>query len=297
MQVTDRIYDKNRLFNRKTLKGLDNYQEVSVLLGFSIVVLMLFLPVVAIGGFGPPDPCLDGDASGDPSNLCYCEDFKEKDIGKHGVRQPQNTFSNLYALITGSIVAAFAQQARQRKSAPSPRMRGGRFYPLLYICVVVFLGLGSMFFHATLLKWGGVMDNLSMYTFANFVLFYTLGRLVNSDLLFLISYITSVIAFAALNALELVSSFIIVLLVVLAYLGLEVYIFFWRKELRPPDRTFVYFYLPALISLGVAVLVWVMSQTGGCWCNPDGFQGHVVWHVMAGVTATLLYFYWRDSPS
>lgn len=297
---TDRVFDRNRqktFFNRKTLKGLESYQEVALLVFFSSAVLMLFLFFIGVGGFGPPDPCLEGDPSGDPANFCFCEDFKEAKIGEPGIRQVQNTLSNLYALLTGAIVAAFAQQARQRKSAKSPYMRGGRFYPLLYICIVVFLGLGSMFFHASLLKWGGVLDNMSMYTFANFVLCYTLLRLTDWETVFLIAYPTSVLAFTALNALELVSSFVVVLVVVLAYLVLEALIFFWKKEKRASDRTFVIFYFPALLCLAVAVLVWVMSQTGGCWCNPDGFQGHVVWHVLAGATATFLYFYWRDAPS
>ena len=277
----------------KLRQKMSDNREMGVYLLFSMLTLMAFLPFAGFGGFGPPDPCIEGDD--DHANLCYCEDFDPSEVGEPGIRQPQNTFSNLYALFTGAIVVAFAQHARQNGTAMSKRMCGDRFYPLLYICVVVFLGLGSMFYHATLVKVGGVFDNLSMYTFANFILFYTLTRIVDSDALFLLGYIGTTACFTLFSALNLVSSFGLILALVVIYTMLEVYILIWMPESRAPWLSFWIYYVPALVSFGAAVTVWILSQTDEPWCWPNGFQMHGVWHLLAGVTATLLYFYWRDS--
>jgi len=55
-------------------------------------------------------------------------------------------------------------------------------------------------------------------------------------------------------------------------------------------------YIPAIVALGLAMLVWAMSQTGRPWCDPQAaFQLHGLWHWLAGITSVLLYFYWRHA--
>jgi hypothetical protein len=175
-------------------------------------------------------------------------------------------------------------------------MRSTHFYPLLYLGVVIFLGLGSMWFHASLVQWGGVFDNLSMYTFANFLWLYTLVRMTDNDLVFYIGYPTSVVAFTILNALG-IPGFVIVAVVAAVYFILELCIAIWMPRVRASWDAALPLYLPACLSFLTATIIWKLSQTGGLLCKPNWvFQWHGVWHWGAGATAMLLYFYWRKAP-
>ena len=53
-------------------------------------------------------------------------------------------------------------------------MKSSSYVPDLYIFCVLFLGLGSMWFHASLTQWGGVIDAASMYVFLAFLVFYSI---------------------------------------------------------------------------------------------------------------------------
>jgi hypothetical protein len=272
-------------------------RELSVAGGFSALILVPFLIFVFAGWPGEPNACVTDTDGGRISDSCYCEMFTAADIGRPGVRQPFNTWSNLYALVTGGILALIVYLNRKKGSAPTAnRIRSTSFYPLLYITVVIFLGLGSMWFHASLTHWGGVFDNASMYTFTNFIIFYTLVRITNVDLLFYIGYpiATALLIFlAALGA----DSFIVVLFSIGAYAILQGIIWVFMPSVRNKLGPCLYFWVPALASIGLATLAWTLSQTGGPWClDTHGFQFHGLWHWLAGGTALLLYFFWRSAP-
>lgn len=65
-------------------------------------------------------------------------------------------------------------------------------------------------------------------------------------------------------------------------------------DVRSPVWVTASFYLPAGAVFLAALVIWTLSQTGGPLCEPEAtFQWHGVWHWLSGVTALLLYFYWR----
>src|ERR1041384_5912017 len=172
--------------------------------GFALLVLIVFISFAGAGWPGEPDECipkkdLRGQVSKD--HTCYCEPFNVQDVVQHkwGIRQPFNTWSNIYALFTGGFLAYTAFKWRRKRetnrihhaTADENRFRNGEnydFYPIFYILVVIFLGLGSMWFHASIVSWGGSFDQMSMYTMIDFILFYTLVRLTDNDLWFYIGY-------------------------------------------------------------------------------------------------------------
>lgn len=274
---------------------LVDHRELSLLAGFSLAVLLPLLIFVAAGWPGAQDPCVT-DVSEDATNSCYCEPFEPAEIGERGVRQPFNTWSNLYALLTGLFVAWRVYQHRQNRLRGTNRMRSTDLYPLIYVLVVVFLGLGSMWFHASLVKWGGVIDNLSMYAFANFLLCYTLVRVFDRDWLFYYGYPSLTIAFTVLNAFGVEGFVLIAYVVVPLYALFELYIAIFMPHVRSWWKVTLAYYVPALLFFGTALLVWALSQTGGPLClDTHWFQFHGLWHALAGVTAVLLYFYWRDA--
>ncbi len=263
---------------------------------FSTAVLLPFLVFVAAGWPGKADPCV-ADVRAPGGNSCYCESFNAADIGKPGVRQPANTWSNLYSLATGAFVGFMIWRNRRRGLAGGAnRMRSTEIYPLLYLCVLIFLGLGSMWFHASLVGWAGSFDQLSMFAYSLFLVTYTLVRMLDRDWPMYTLYPAAVVLLTLLGMFG-VPSFLLIVITVAVYLGLEAWIWFGLGELKVNTRAVLFYWLPGVGAILAAVVIWILSQTGGALCAPDSaLQGHAAWHLLAGVMAVLLYFYWRAAP-
>jgi hypothetical protein len=232
-------------------------------------------------------------------NTCFCEAYDLKAVQAHapGVRQPVNTWSNLYALITSFIVSLVIFFDRRALGAnPSPNlMKSMSYVPDLYIFCVLFLGLGSMWFHASLVQWGGVVDGASMYVFVAFLVFYSIRRFYASDKLFWIGYSITVLLFTYLHTV--LPPFVNILILVGIYLVVEIYIWIRSKKILQGKVKTRSLWLTGLAAMIVASFFWWASQTGNFMCDPDSyFQPHgLLWHPLAGITAVLLYFYWREA--
>lgn len=260
--------------------------------GLSLIVILgafLFF-AYAIGWPTTPDRCV--------SHGCYCEHFVLADVlaGAKGVRQPVNSWSNLYAIGTSLFVAW--QMARDRRrpvafnviSSASPIAD-------LYVFVVLFLGLGSMWMHGSIAREVSWIDGLSMYTFTVYLIFYTLDRgLARIDAgdrtrrrIFWIGYPLMSAAFAAVAAAG-VDSVILIGITVIVYFVLE-----FGFAGFAVDRRARRYWIAGIVAIALATLFWTLSQTGGPLCNPfSWFQPHgLLWHILAGVTAVMMYLYWR----
>lgn len=248
------------------------------------------------------------------NNTCYCESFSVADAAsnKGGVRQPVNTWFNLYSIGTSFVVALFVCFDRREGGYPN-LIRSTTLIPDLYIFAVLFLGLGSMWFHGSLKEWGGIFDDLSMYTFAAFLVFYTVRRWWDSDVFFWIAYPLTVAGFTIVG--EILSqaapkapvSLFLILALVVAYSTIEFLIWsrdgadsrrrnlwnhlkWWGKDIKTSWRWWA-----AVGSIVAAAVFWGLSQSGAPLCDPkSGFQPHgLLWHPLAGVMAVFIYFYWR----
>lgn len=259
-----------------------------------VVVLGLFLIFVVAGWPGENDGCV-----GEIPNQCFCERFDERDVtaGEPGVRQPVNTWFNLYAIGTSLIVALIVYLDRQDPAASDGRnlMRSHTGVPDLYILAVLFLGLGSMWFHASLKAWGGVVDGASMYAFAAFLIVYSVRRFWDSAWFFWIGYLLTVGLFTFLHSV--LPSYVNIGILVAIYLGVEIYIWQRSGKILRGKLTTQLLWIFAVLSILTATFFWAASQTGNFMCDPDSFfQPHgLLWHPLAGVTAMLLYFYWREA--
>ena len=260
----------------------------------SIVVIMgAFLAFVAAGFPGERNDC-----TRDEPNTCFCERFEISDITSDdvGVIQPSNTWFNLYSIFTAAIVLAFLNKDRRTfagRTAPN-LMRSSSWIPDIYLFAVLFLGLGSMWFHASLTKWGGVFDGLSMYIYAAFLVFYTSIRLCGRQLLFWIGYPTFVILMTIFHGMG-VDSFALIMILVVAYLLLEVMIWIESGKFAMGETLPQVLWILAVVCILAATTFWALSQTGKALCDEDSwFQPHgLLWHPLAGIMAVLLYFYWR----
>lgn len=264
-------------------------------------LLLIFLLFVRYGWPGTPDPC----TTSKPYNTCWCEAYEPSDIGTPGVRQAVNTWSNLYALFTSFIVAAVVcmdrQNTRKTRCESKNLMRGSDTYVAdLYVFVVLFLGLGSMWFHASLTTWGGILDALSIYAFMAFLVMFSLRRsyIPNSLSIFWLGYWCAVAALTIVHALAQPrfeeTSMLLVIISLFVYSLLEARI--WRAGNRSRSCSF---WWCAVMCGVVAAVFWGLSQTEKLLCNPTSlFQPHgIIWHPLAGMAAVLLFFYWRAAET
>ena len=312
------------------------YRSFFVWGGFAVLILGLFLGFVLGGWPGTANSCIPKEALALPVppahasaaarlqyqdktvnlSTCYCEAFWLPDVvsGAPGVRQPVNTWFNLYSLITSFVVALFVYIDRNNSSGGTP-IRSHAWLPDLYTFVVLFLGLGSMWFHGALKEWGGLTDTLSMYMYASFLVFYAIYQLWDSDWFFVFGYAGTVALFTIFGELwqqampTFPVSLIMILALVVAYLIFQSLVWantgsgtggqnWWDHVSWRGQQVSLLWWL-AVASIGLATFFWVSSQTVRYMCDPhSGFQPHgLLWHPLAGVMALLLYFYWRQETA
>ncbi len=232
------------------------------------------------------------------NNTCYCENFDPAATlswSKH-VRQPFNTWLNLYAIITSLVVVIYIMLDRRAGNGRCV-IRSNSVIAEFYVFAVLFLGLGSMWFHGSMSASVSWLDGMSMYVYAGFLVWYTLDRALARNgkspqfriACFFIGYGLTVAAFT-LIAVAGLSSVILIGLLVAAFLYLE---FFQAGFIA--DNWAIGYFVSAIVLIGAAIAFWVASQTGKPLCNPDSaFQPHGwLWHPLAGLMAVMMYFYWR----
>jgi ceramidase len=265
---------------------------------FSVVAFGIFFVFVAVGFPGSPDTCLTEPSLWHASDSCYCEYFNPAQIGMPWPRQPINTWGNFMGLVYGAIVAWGIYSVRTGGNAGTTnKMRTTSLYPLTYLCVVIFLGLGSMWFHASMVHWASAFDLLSMFMFVIYILLYSFVRMVPGAWFWLLAivYWVLVLLLTILDSALSLNSALIILPVIVIAAVFEIIALVRNPDIRPPWQGYLVIGLGAL-SFGLAFLFWILSQSGGPLCFPHGFQGHTLWHWLAGVTSISFYFYWRWLP-
>ncbi len=269
-----------------------------VVLGAGFLIVFLpFMGFVLFGWPGTEDICL---TEGGPAG-CYCEYVTVNDVLTHkaGVRQPANTWSNLYSLITGFIVAFGISRDRKRNPSVSPAknlIRSQSFIADLYVFAVLFLGLGSMWFHASITDWGGRLDGASMYVFVGYLVWYTVHRIFPSQWLFWLGYLLTIAVFTSMH--NWAPSVLLIGILVGAYTILEIIVIATGKARFNGWGWALLWWLCGLISFIIAVIFWIGGQDGSYFCDSltdqqSAFQVHALWHVFCGVMAVFLYYYWR----
>jgi hypothetical protein len=225
---------------------------------------------------------------GEPSGCiavqdCYCEAFTGGII-----EQPVNTLSNFGFVAVGMWILWRTSAARGKVA----RTRIGRepIYGLLYGSIGVFLGIGSMYFHASMTEWGGWIDLLSMHLFISYLLLYDVVVLRHrSTTWFLRSFtaantVLGVVLWVMDNG---YGKFLFGALMV-ATLLFEVGL---ARSTSPVTRDRRWFWA-GLAVYGSGQVIWLLSRDGAPLCDPDSLlQGHALWHLTSAATVFLLYRY------
>src|SRR5512141_1397366 len=122
---------------------------------------------------------------------CFCEAIRGGDI-----KQPANAVSSLAFVIVAILVLRRSLKKHARSSdGQIARFHANIACPLVFAAALIFVGLGSAYFHATLSFNGQFLDVLGMYLIATFALIYSIDRLRG------IPTGVMIVLFAALNAL------------------------------------------------------------------------------------------------
>lgn len=287
---------------------LTDYTPYIVYVASIVLVFIPFLIFVLISGWGnDPNSCLLDSAGHVDSSLrdnCFCErvDVAKVVAGEGGVRQPTNTWSNLYALFTALVVAIGISRDRRQLGAKTAEnlIQSRNLLADLFVFAVFFLGFGSMWYHASITQWGGKFDGMSMYVFVGYMICYTLYRLVPKWWLFLLVYVSTITIFTSLH--NNVDSVILIAINVGLYVLLEIIILILRivKWVKGQWQLPADWYLPVLWWLSaiacflLAFMFWRFGVKESSLCNPTSvWQWHGMWHLFAGFMAVFIYYYWR----
>lgn len=210
------------------------------------------------------------------------------------IQQPMNSWSNLGFAAAGLWVGYMTWRhfARGGDRTYANRFRARLFYPVFYATVAAFVGPASMALHASTTVWGGMIDLMSMFFWAVFVLAYALTRVLElDDRRFQIAYLTilALVVVIYLGGLLPVSGSAIFGVIVGLYAFTEGWIILRRPDLVA-NRQFMWAALGLFL---VAIAIWVPSQTGGPLCDPHSWvQGHALWHLLNAAAMVALYFFY-----
>lgn len=235
-----------------------------------------------------PDECV-------AENSCYCEP-----LGTGMIKQPSNTVSNLGFVIVG--IALLASLPAAVAGSGADPMEEETVFSVLYGCVVIFLGPGSMFFHASMKKWGGWVDTFSMMLFTGFLLVYDIVGVADGGKgMFFGIYLPLVAVLGALSWFvprSPIPGFSMGSFSFGAMAGGWILLQFFTIAGIPDtgiDRAngpAILLLLAAAFVFGVAFVIQQKSQTGKPWCQPEAtIQGHALWHVLAAAATVILFFY------
>ncbi|MBI5666787.1 MAG: ceramidase domain-containing protein [Chloroflexi bacterium] len=275
------------------------------------VLFLIYVIFYLIGGAtwttATPNNCI-------ADNNCYCENAPSS-LSTGLVNQPANTWSGLAPVLLGLVILGILSYARSHNANP---MTQPSFYSWLYAALVVFLGPGSMAFHGSLTAIGGWLDQFSMSLFVTFVLLYDIFRFTKWDTLpngktyFTIAY---AIVNVALGVPLLIGNYTdmgmfgtlafgipagIAILMQLIIGAVTVFssgsVWGVRRGQFTPGSLEWLWLIGAFLSFMIGFVIWLISDTGGTWCNPNSaLQGHMFWHVLAmGFTPFFLFFFLRS---
>ena len=201
---------------------------------------------------------------------CFCET-----IGGGLVRQPANTWSSFSFLLVALWVAT-----RSMRREITGRSALDRAETWLFLGSLVWVGLGSAFYHASLTFVGQVIDVSSMYLVATFVLLHRLGPRWE------ISPRWSVLGFVLVNALLMTLQVTAPSLRRVAFGVLLVTALTVEWKSSQAGRRWL---AAGAFLVAVAFLIWVVDWQRFL-CEPDSLlQGHALWHLLGAFASACLY--------
>jgi Ceramidase len=200
---------------------------------------------------------------------CFCEAIRTGTVA-----QPADTWSSLGFAFAGFLI-----------------VNAGVVKPLrVYGWALVFIGVGSAFYHASLTFIGQLVDVSGMYLLITFALLYSVSRMWKlSPLVFTATYIgTNVLLLYMQMAVPGARRYVFALLLI-GVLGVELY----QRHTAPVFAETKWLWR-ALGIFAAAFVIWILDITKAA-CAPNSIvQGHAIWHLLGAVSAYCLYLYFKS---
>lgn len=219
-------------------------------------------------------------------------------LGNRKVRQPLSTWSDLGFILFGMMILLLLGYSPGPPNNPmiAPSVNAVSGIAILYGLIVIFMGPGSMYYHASMRHWGGLLDNLSMYLWALFVLVYDLARVARfDDWVFYLIFVLAVIAIFALRFFLPGSGTLIFGILVAGYIVFGLIVLY--GQLNGVVREQGWFWA-GMISFALAMLFWILSNDKPVkvpWLTGESvIQGHAVFHLLSALTTFFVFFYLRS---
>ncbi len=216
---------------------------------------------------------------------CFCE---------HAAAFPQQ-LANSISSFAFVFFGAWVLLSRRKTSPQSPEQgtRERTLAPLLGV-TMLFLGVSSFFYHATLSFLGQFLDIFSMYTFGLLLFFgalYRAGRVRGSYAL--AGFVVASIVFGLLQFVYPDARRILFTALLLPGIILELTP--WVTGYSPRSRRVAAIYA-GLVVMIVAYGIWLLDQTPA-FCQPGSLlQGHAIWHMLGAIAAFLVFIHYQRTP-
>ena len=218
--------------------------------------------------------------------------------GDRKVRQPLSTWSDLGFILFGMMTLFLLGDSHGPPNNPmiAPSVNTVSGIAILYGLIVIFMGPGSMYYHASLRRWGGLLDNLSMYLWALFVLVYDIARVARfDDWVFYLIFVLAVIGIFMLRLFLPGSGTVIFGVLVGGYIIFGLFVLY--GQLNGVVREQGWFWA-GIVSFALAMLFWILSNDRPIkisWLTGESvIQGHAVFHLLSALTTFFVFFYLRS---
>eukprot|EP01102_Stenamoeba_stenopodia_P002564 TRINITY_DN1241_c0_g1_i1.p1 TRINITY_DN1241_c0_g1~~TRINITY_DN1241_c0_g1_i1.p1 ORF type:complete len:369 (-),score=55.07 TRINITY_DN1241_c0_g1_i1:99-1205(-) len=275
------------------------------LITFFVLLIGLFI-ICFLSPYLPMDACYVPTPI--PHDICTCETLhtnieytlegSESDTliirSDRLFLQPSNTISSFAFSIVGLLLLASMKWTRQPIGV-NP-FTSERWLPMSYGLIVVFMGPGSAVIHATMTELGGFLSVFSLTVWFTWIISYNMMRILYLPKYFaVLIYVLIVALFSGLQvSLEdkvgNLTFFILGGLTVLSELVSFVATPWWRDRKK---ISYLFLFIALLIG-GIAVAVYLLSQTGERLCFPNSWiQLHAVWHILLAISTIFVFIYYR----
>ncbi len=226
------------------------------------------------------------------SKSALTAEYCELDKSTHFFRQTINTYSNLMYFFLGCIVLLIGKHDLKHKAATP--MNAIQQFPAISILIgmcFIYLCLGSSFFHASLSWIGQRLDMNATYSICIVLIGISIFRYFESirirHLHFIFLLIACIIAFIKIHLM--ISSFVLLPALILVLIGFTTANYLRNKS----HYHFTTLVLSFFFLIGAFVLRTIDLKKIAC--NPISiYQGHALWHFFTGISAFLLYWFYRN---
>lgn len=233
-------------------------------------------------------------ATGNATHFCELNRFG------FAIVQPSNTWSNLGFLFAALIILSIAIKDHQHKERLSVSNYLANYpgFSFLFGFSVLYMFIGSFFYHASLTKVFQKMDQVGMYfvmtALLGFVVYRMLPKITFRGKTFSTHKPIIVVAIIVdlifnfflwkININILFPTFVIVFFAI-NILSIQVV-----KDSRPIGK---YLHL-GIVSFLTGATIWIMDMFDVICIPTSVFQGHALWHLLDATAIIAIYFYFRS---